>query len=93
MATITKGKEKAKIILEAKYSINSDKQLDDAFFQARSYGLRLQSKKTILAERDFVWLYEKINGDFDQNPTLKFHWNNLIDSDNLCKLKEKLRKR
>jgi hypothetical protein len=86
-------KEKAKIVLEAKYSINSNKQLDDAFFQARSYGLRLQSEKIVLADMDFVWLYEKINGDFEQKPKLKFHWNDLTNSDNLYQLKEKLRKK
>lgn len=87
----TKGKEKSKIVLEAKYSINSDKQLNDAFFQARSYGLRLQSERIVLADRDFVWLYGKTNGDFEQNPILKFHWNDLINAENLYKLKEKMR--
>lgn len=89
----TAGKEKAKIVLEAKYSINSDKQLEDTFLQARSYGLRLQSKIIVLADRDFVWLYEKIDGDFEQKPILKFHWNALISSDNIYKLKEKMKKR
>ena len=90
LASSTKGKEKAKIILEAKYSINSDKQLEEAFLQARSYGLRLQSEKIILADRDFVWLYDKKNGDFEFNPILKLHWNDLTNSDNLYELKNKL---
>jgi hypothetical protein len=87
----TKDKEKAKIILEAKYSISSDKQLEDAFAQVRSYGLRLNSEKLILADRDYVWLYVKINGDFDSTPCLKFHWNELTNSDSLSALKDKLR--
>jgi hypothetical protein len=86
----TKGKEKAKIILEAKYSINSDKQLEEAFLQARSYGLRLQSDKIIIADRDFVWLYEKKNNDFEFNWILKLHWNDLTNADNLYQLKSKL---
>lgn len=90
LASSSKGKEKAKIILEAKYSINSDNQLEEAFFQARSYGLRLQSEKIVLADRDFVWVYQKQNGDFEFNPILKVHWNELINSDNLYKLKAKL---
>jgi hypothetical protein len=90
LASSTKGNEKAKIILEAKYSINSDKQLEEAFLQARSYGLRLQSEKIIIADRDFVWLYEKKNSDFEFNSILKLHWNDLTNSDNLYKLKNKL---
>lgn len=90
LATSTKGKEKAKIILEAKYSISTDKQLEEAFLQARSYSLRLQSEKIILADRDFVWVFEKQNGDFAFNAALKLHWNELINADNLYKLKIKL---
>ncbi|WP_372775466.1 hypothetical protein [Mangrovibacterium sp.] len=90
LASSSKGKEKAKIILEAKYSVSSDKQLEEAFLQARSYGLRLRSEKIILADRDFVWVYEKQNGDFEFNPVLKLHWNELINSDNLYRLKLKL---
>lgn len=92
LAKTTKGNESAKYILEAKYSINSDKQLVDAFQQARSYALRLQSEKLILADRDYVWLYERKNGAFQQSPVFKMHWNDLKDSDNLYELKEKLSK-
>lgn len=92
LASTINGKEKAKLILEAKYSISSDKQLEESFYQARSYGLRLQSEKIILADRDFVWVYGKTKGDFEPKPILKFHWNDLTNSDNLHELKEKLTK-
>ncbi len=92
LVNTTKGQEKAKYILETKYSINSDKQLDDAFYQARSYALRLRSNSLILADRDFVWLYEIANGNFQQKPIFKFHWNDLNNSDNLHRLKERLSK-
>ena len=92
LASTINGKEKAKLILEAKYSISSDKQLEESFSQARSYGLRLQSEKIILADRDFVWVYGKTKGDFEPKPILKFHWNDLTNSDNLHELKEKLTK-
>ncbi len=92
LASSNKGNEKARIILEAKYSINSDKQLEEAFLQARSYGLRLQSEKIIIADRDFLWLYVRHNGDFKFKPIIKYHWNDLINSDNLYELKNKLQK-
>ncbi len=88
-----KGKEKAKIVLEAKYSISSDKQLEEDFNQVRSYGLRLQAEKVVLADRDFIWIFEKSNGDFQLEWSLKFHWNDLTNSDNLYKLNEILRKK
>ena len=82
-----KGHEKARIILEAKYSINNDQQLQDAFEQARSYALRLNSNLIILADRDFVWVFKKHKDDFLETPVLKHHWNELIDSDHLHELK------
>ncbi len=88
---LKKGKEKAKIVLEAKYSINSDKQLQEAFEQARSYGLRLKSEKIVLADKEYVWVFNKIHGDFNPNPILEIHWEELISSDNMYKLKENLR--
>jgi hypothetical protein len=88
----TKGQEKAKIVLEAKYSISSGKQLEEAFFQARSYGLRLQAEKIVIADRDFLWLYDKKNDDFKLNDYLRIHWNDLTNADVLHRLKAKLRK-
>lgn len=90
-ANAFRGKEKAQIVLEAKYSINSDKQLQEAFDQARSYGLRLQSEKIVLADRDFVWVYGRTDDDFNSIPILKMHWNELTDSDRLYKLKALLK--
>jgi len=90
-ANSKRGKEKAKIVLEAKYSISSDKQIQEAFDQARSYGLRLKSEKIVLADREYVWVFDKIHGDFNPNPILKIHWKELINSDNMYKLKEILK--
>ncbi|MCF8302803.1 MAG: hypothetical protein K9I94_05950 [Bacteroidales bacterium] len=89
-ATEALKREKARIVLEAKYSINSEKDLQEAFDQARSYGLRLQSEKIVLADRDFVWVYGKANGDFHSDPVLKLHWNELTGSDKLYELRNAL---
>lgn len=90
LAKTTKGIERAKYILEAKYSISSDKQLIDAFHQARSYALRLQSDKIILADIEFVWLFERNNSGFQQAPILKLNWMELKDPDKLYLLKQRL---
>jgi hypothetical protein len=86
----TKGKESAKIILETKYSINTKKQLDEAFTQARSYALRLSSALIILADIDYIWLFEKSKSDFNSEFSLKLHWNELTNSDNLFQVKKKI---
>jgi len=87
---IKKGQEKAKVVLEAKYSINSDKQFQEAFDQARSYALRLQAQKIVLADRDFVWIFIKSKEGFISKHNLKFHWNELANSDHHHKLKTTL---
>ena len=76
-----KANERAKYILEAKYSINNEKQLKSAFYQAQSYALRLQSVAFIIADREYVWLF-KTENHFPA-PLVKFHWNELQIQDNI----------
>ena len=85
-----KGKERAQYIVEAKYSINTDKQLEDAFLQARSYALRLQASRIIIADKEYVWLFKKLKFDFDITETVRMHWNDLESPDALYFLKKEL---
>lgn len=81
-------KEKARIVLEAKYSINTEKQLEEAFLQVRSYGLRLSSDAIVIADRDFVWLYIRRDDDFEiSKPMLKLTWDELTDTDIMYSVK------
>ncbi len=82
-----KGHEKAKIILEAKYSISNDQQLQDAFEQARTYALRLNSKNILIADREFLWVYKKNKEDFTQNHLTYYNWDDLTNPDKLYELK------
>lgn len=52
------GYETAKILIEAKLEIKNNKDREDAFKQARSYALRLQSEYIMLCDRNSVWIYE-----------------------------------
>lgn len=92
LAKSKKGDEKAKYILEAKFSISNNRQLEEAFLQASSYALRLQAEKIILADLDFVWVFHRKNGNFDNVPIFKKHWNELNSADNIHLLKKLFQK-
>ena len=44
-----------------------------------------------LADKDFIWVFDKTKDDFHSCANLKMHWNELSDANNLNKLKEKLK--
>lgn len=52
-----KGNETAKAILEAKYHILNSKQLENAFYQAKSYATRLGAKVIIIAASEGIWIF------------------------------------
>ncbi len=66
-AKTKKGEEKAAMVLEAKFHIKIRRELLDAYRQAKSYALRLQSKTIVLAAVEGVWIFDSKNGfDFDR---------------------------
>lgn len=85
-----KGEERAKLIIETKFKIKSDKELEKAYFQASSYALRLQAKKFVVASLEGIWIFEiTSNGDYSLEKKLFFNWNELNEQDkfyNLSKL-------
>lgn len=88
-----RGEESAKIILEVKYQISTKKELTDAYYQAKSYALRLQSKVFALASREGVWiyLYKKDNFSFDHFTDK--NWNELTHPDVLHEVMLKIGKK
>lgn len=77
-----RGEESAPMLLETKLSITTSKNLDDAFIQAKSYALRLQSKVIVVASQESVWIFERNNGSFDINEHLSYTWYQLNHPDN-----------
>lgn len=55
----TPGKERGKIVLEAKHTIPNKKQLEDDRRQAASYGKALLSEYVVLVSKDDIYLYSK----------------------------------
>ena len=82
-----KGEEKSKMIIEAKFKINSDKELEKTYFQAKSYALRLQSKKFVLASLEGIWIFEtNTSGDYSLEKNIFFNWNELQEQDKFYNL-------
>ena len=78
-ANCRRGEEKAKMILEAKYQIVTKKDLFEAYYQAKSYTMRLEAEKFVLASKEGIWIFDK-NELLSENV---FHktWNELTDAD------------
>lgn len=76
-AVAKRGDEKATMILEAKYSIKNQKALQDAFFQAKSYAVRLRCECFILAAKEGLWIYQSVKSDFKFGRFEHYTWNEL----------------
>jgi hypothetical protein len=74
-AVSIRGEESAKMLVEAKYSIKSRKNLKDAYFQAKSYAMRLQAEKFVLASKEGIWIYDKANNKLDIDKYAYYTWN------------------
>jgi len=83
-----KGFETASMLIEAKFSINSNRELEEAFKQVYSYGLRLSAKILVIVDKDAIWIYEKRTGNFDRTRYLKKYWKELEQNDVFLSIKK-----
>lgn len=77
------GYETARVLIEAKLEIKNNRDREDAFRQARSYALRLQSDYIILCDRNFMWIYsgaDRVNYE-------RYSWAELRTADVFSKMK------
>ena len=86
-ANTKEGEETARHIIEAKYSITTDEQLHEAFIQARSYAYRLQARSIWLADRDFLWIFQRQKGRFPFSYSKRYSWKACTEPDTLHALK------
>lgn len=90
-AQTKKGDEKAEMVLEAKYNIKIRRELTDAYRQAKSYALRLQSKMIVLAAVEGVWIFDGSNG-FDFDRFIHKNWKELEHPDTLHQIRKAIGK-
>lgn len=87
-----KGEESARMILEAKHRINSERDLQEAYYQAKSYALRLQSRIIVLAALDGVWVFYQRRGGFSLEDKSSYLWPELENPDSLHRLARQIGK-
>lgn len=83
-----KGFESASMLIESKFHIKNNQELEETFKQVWSYGQRLSSSKLIIADKDSIWIYLKHNGSFDRSKYLKKFWEELATPDEFSKIKK-----
>ena len=80
-----RGEESARFIWEAKYRIANERQLKDAFLQAKSYALRLGCDGFGLVALEGVWISTR-QDDFKWERLQKFSWSELKQKENFSRL-------
>ena len=83
------NEESAQILIEAKRHMKSNKEIYDAFVQARSYALLLGSRLIVLCDKECLLLFEKINGVFTRDYHIRIYWSQLSNPDTLSLIRTK----
>lgn len=85
-AQTTRGEERADMVLEAKFTISSERALRETYLQAVSYAYRLRARVVMLAAREGFWLFEQKRGSFSLEHFSSYSWDALQHPDALFKL-------
>lgn len=86
---IKPDEERATVLIEAKLYMKNNQEVEDAFLQARSYAMLLDSSVIILCDRNTIIAYEKAQS-FDRDRYIKYYWEELNNTDIFNRLKSKL---
>lgn len=84
------GEEQADMVLEAKFTVSSEKALQETYLQAVSYAYRLRARVVLLASREGLWLYEQTQGSFSLERFSFYTWDKLQHPDTLFQLRRSL---
>ena len=83
-----RGEETAKMILESKYEIKTQKELQQAYLQTKSYAMRLQADKFVIAAREGIWIYQPKNNVYKFDEVYHCNWVDIENPDVLHKLQQ-----
>ncbi len=86
----TRGDERADMVLEAKFTIGSERALHETYLQAVSYAYRLRAKAVLLAAREGLWLFGQKRESFGLERFTFYSWDALQHPDTLFQLKKGL---
>lgn len=86
------GYSKAQTLIEVKFRMKNNKEVEEAFKQARSYAQLLESNTIILCDKDVLIVFQKGNS-FDRDNFTKTYWGELSNPDVYNSLKTILLKK
>ena len=87
-----RGEESANMIIESKFEIKTQKDLQDAYFQAKSYALRLQADKFVIAAKEGIWIYQPKHNSYKFDDYFSCNWVDIENPDILHRLKQMIGK-
>lgn len=87
----TRGHQSAFALIEAKYSIPNQKEMEEVRIQARSYARQLNVKYSVIASKDKVWVYAP-DDDFTEE-IYSASWESLNNADTFSHLLKLIGKR
>ena len=88
---INKEKEgKASVLIDAKLYMKSNRDIEEAFLQARSYARLLLSQTIVLCDKYCLMVYKSEGGVFDRDRYEKYYWGDLQKAELFNKLKKEL---
>jgi len=76
-----RGEESAKMVLESKFQLSTHREFTDAYYQAKSYALRLQSKVMAMASKEGMWVFPRERDSFNIDTYIHKNWNELNHPD------------
>ena len=82
--------EKAKVLIEAKYYMKNNQDVEVAFLQAFSYAKLLLSSVIVLCDKECILLYENKDG-FSRSNYKKYYWEDMKNPDLYNELKNKFK--
>lgn len=82
------GDESAKILIEVKYHMKNNKDIEEAFQQARSYAKLLEASMIVLCDKVCLLIYEK-RESFDRDRYAKYFWEDFENPDTFRILQNK----
>ncbi len=77
----TPGDESGFAVIECKLCIETKKEMKDAFIQAKSYALRLQTNILMLASNRGLWIFQRRKDGFSEEHFLFRTWKELTHPD------------
>lgn len=80
-AKTKRGEESAKMVCESKFQLSSHTEFTEAFYQAKSYALRLRCKVMVMAAKEGVWVFPSEDGSFEMKKHVHKSWSELNHPD------------